>query len=67
MSADNWAVCPRCKLAPNPYYEKVGFNFREDYEIGVYEDGEFFISYHGKCEKCGLEKLFRHTERVISP
>jgi hypothetical protein len=37
--------------------------FREDYEIGIYGD-EFFIDYIGSCSKCGLEKKFKHSEKI---
>ena len=35
---------------------------REDYEIGIYEDGSFQVSYRGKCETCGLQHTFLRTE-----
>lgn len=64
MSADNWAICPRCKLKPNPYHEPLTTQFREDYEIGVLESGEFYVDYHGRCRDCGLEKVFHHSEQL---
>lgn len=63
MSADNWTKCPKCGEAPaeNEYHPTP---LREDYEIGIY-DGEFFISYGGRCMVCGFEKKFNHTEKVL--
>lgn len=96
MSADNWAICPRCvkvvtdkkaeieqklresygKVSRDEYLDLLQATnaeievedyrtFREDYEIGVYyKDNQFFISYRGRCTKCGLEKSFKHTEVI---
>lgn len=64
MSADNWAICPRCALQPNPYHEEPRYEFREDYELGVLPTGEFFVSYRGCCESCGLTKEFKHSEQL---
>ena len=64
MSADNWAMCPRCAKQPNPYYEELERTLEEYCEIGIFSDGEFFVSYHGRCTKCGLEKAFEHAEQV---
>ena len=44
--------------------------FREDYELGMEEDGTFEVSYHGSCSRrhpeqgCGYEHRFRHIEEV---
>lgn len=62
MGADNWAICPKCKLEPNPYYEDHKRTFREDFEIGMCPNGEFHVDYSGRCEKCGFAKKFRHDE-----
>ncbi len=90
MSADNWAVCPRCfdkmKLdaakkaqeAKDEYGEEwLKFHslvwepepepepdLREDYEIYFGDDGEFVVSYHCKCAKCGFEFSYGHREVV---
>lgn len=55
MSADNWAACPRCKEPGK---------FREDFDIGVNLDGRFYVSYAGRCKKCGLIHTFKHEESV---
>lgn len=55
MSADNWAVCPKCK---------EGQSFREDYELGVLETGEFYIIYDGYCRLCELSHKFKHSEFI---
>jgi hypothetical protein len=95
MSADNWRVCPRCKLRAaeksakmykeatdsygkvdaSEYLEKLKAaqafasevlheTLREDYEIYIDEDGEFFVSYRGGCDECGLVFNFKHEEKV---
>ena len=94
MSADNWAICPRCvatkerdlaaaQAAIDAAYGKVPVaefdamrqeldakrteeikpTFREDYEIGVYDD-EFFVSYKGRCTVCDLEHRFERSETL---
>jgi len=97
MSADNWAICPRCKIqsdaefatkrmAVESSYGKIPADeyiaslesvreqseletsFREDYELGVSEIGEFYVIYSGSCTDCGLEHKFRHEQKLdISP
>lgn len=82
MSALNWTVCPRCKLAAirdrklaldaaralcgktsAQQYEEavrearkrsvtVGMTLREDYQLGVREDGSFHLTYHAECTRC---------------
>ncbi len=37
---------------------------REDYEIGIDEDGEFFINYRGGCTKCKFHFEYEFTKRV---
>jgi hypothetical protein len=95
MSADNWTMCPRCKLrhekkaqdaraAADAAYGKVsveqwkdrdadaakaaepftGTTFREDYELGVLSDGEFYVDYRGGCSVCGLSHSFKVSEAV---
>lgn len=36
--------------------------FREDYEIGINNDGTFSINYGGACEKCDFGHTFKHSE-----
>lgn len=38
--------------------------FREDYEISVGEDGEFFVSYRGGCTECSFSHAFKHTAQL---
>lgn len=55
MSADNYAVCPRCSTTnrqSGPYPTEP--TFREDYEIYGAETGELIIHYRGRCTVCGL-------------
>ena len=95
MSADNWAVCPRCKkvratdladierrvaesygTVPVEEFDAardrlaeaqaapVERTFREDYEVGVEEDGEFYVIYRGGCRECGLTHEYRYTDQL---
>ncbi|GAB3776643.1 hypothetical protein FB382_004355 [Nocardioides ginsengisegetis] len=95
MSADNWGVCPQCKVsrerdianterAVAETYGKVSvekfddararleakraepiqYTLREDYEMGLDEDGEFYVIYSGGCRECGLTHKFKHSEQV---
>lgn len=48
-----------CKNPPEPPHETM----REDYKIGVYDDG-FEVDYSCRCEKCGFEFSFKHTEII---
>lgn len=96
MSADNWAICPKCMQKQIEEHEqlkrqvgesygvvpveqylqlrrkleipvKFEYTLREDYEIGVYEDGEFSISYKGYCDKCKFNYEYKHKEQVYIP
>ena len=93
MSADNWAVCPRCLkaaraeqaraeeaaraaygAAPVEEFDRLraeaakGIDaerlrtFREDWYIGILDDGEFRVSYKGSCNVCHLHHEFKHDE-----
>lgn len=68
MSADNWAVCPRC----HEQYEKdlaaleekeEPTTLREDYEQGIM-DGEYYLRYSALCSKCGWEYNKKIDEKV---
>lgn len=36
--------------------------FREDYEIGITDQGGFKVNYSGHCTKCKLYHRFKHAE-----
>jgi hypothetical protein len=38
--------------------KRMDDNFREDYEIYMQKNGELYISYFGRCDKCGYTKEF---------
>jgi hypothetical protein len=42
----------------------TGTTFREDYELGVLSDGEFYVDYRGGCSVCGLSHSFKVSEAV---
>ncbi len=91
MSADNWAICPKCKKiqekkadenikmvaaaygkVPEDEYLKMKKellnppkqedSLREDYELGIDDEGTFSISYSAYCSECGFKFLFEQTE-----
>jgi hypothetical protein len=37
---------------------------REDWEIGMNEDGTFFVDYSCRCTKCGFNYNFKQRDRV---
>lgn len=41
--------------------------FREDWEIGLDEAGEFYVSYRGACSVCGLTFNFTHSQVIDQP
>jgi len=49
--------------ADKPFQEPKE-SFREDYEIGVDTDGEFSVTYSGRCQECDLSFSFKTTEQV---
>lgn len=62
MSADNWAVCPRCTARHDVGYRNN--EFREDYSIYGAETGTVTVEYRGECHRCGLVLEFT-TEHPI--
>ena len=94
MSADNWAVCPKCnkqqaearqkredeikamygavpaekwleaKKQFEATEEREEYTLREDYEIGITPDGEFYAIYSGGCRECSFSFEFKHEEKV---
>jgi hypothetical protein len=45
------------------YSTTSDYTFREDYEIGVYEN-EFTVDYNGSCSKCNFEYSYSHREII---
>jgi hypothetical protein len=74
VSADNWAVCPKCVKEQRSWKAVLGepldegeHTLREDYEIGVTAAGDFYVSYGCHCEKCGFRWSFKRDENVFTP
>lgn len=44
--------------------EPVSEHMREDYQLGVYEGGEFGVTYRCECQDCGFTFAFEHAENV---
>ncbi len=40
---------------------------REDYEVGVNNDGLFEVSYSCRCDKCGFAYSFKESKKVQVP
>lgn len=38
---------------------------REDYQIGVDEDGQFAVGYRASCEQCNFVFRFDHTQSAM--
>lgn len=89
MSADNWDVCPRCKMQTEMKRETLeqrlatgygnlpeeeylalrkqlsqpiepAYTLREDYKIGIDENGLFSVVYSGVCAVCKFEYTHRY-------
>ncbi len=39
--------------------------FREDYELGIHNDGSFFVSYHGGCRNCDANFEYKYEVQAI--
>lgn len=39
---------------------------REDYELGLNEDGQFEVSYRCSCNNCKWQYKFAHSESAVS-
>lgn len=39
--------------------------FREDFEQGMQDDGEYFVSYCGRCTRCNFEFKYKHSEQAL--
>lgn len=69
MSADNWAICPRCldRTRRETIHEvdiETLRTFREDFDQGMDEDGTFSVHYKGGCATCGFSHAFVHTDQT---
>lgn len=38
---------------------------REDWEIGMDDDGEFSVGYSASCQSCGFTFCFEHSENAL--
>lgn len=43
---------------------KIPDNLREDWEIGLEEDGRFVVRYYASCSACGWEYRFRADQKA---
>lgn len=61
MSADRWNKCPKCLLT-NAGVEET---FREDFYIGLSQNGFFQIEYHGRCLACGFSHRIQEGKQLV--
>lgn len=40
-------------------------SMREDWDLGVYEDGEFCLDYRASCVQCGFKYAFSYTADTL--
>jgi len=73
MSADNWGYCPKClrdKGVVGATHERLDVagitnTLREDWDIGMYGDGEFVVYYACTCRECGFHYEFKTKKQVV--
>ena len=62
MSADNWAICPKCQKklddANLDLTLELDTTLREDFEIGMMPDGILVVRYECECHKCGFDYVY---------
>ncbi len=67
MSADNWAICPKCFPASRVNRpKKPKREFREDYWLGVDDDGDFDINYTGRCITCDFKINYNFSVNALT-
>ena len=44
--------------------EEVDTSLREEYEMGISDNGNFYSTYNANCQQCGLEFHHHHDESV---
>jgi len=44
---------------------KLPDTLREDYEIGMYDEFDFYVSYSCSCSKCNYSFDYKHEENVM--
>jgi hypothetical protein len=52
------------KCAEKPI--KLEETLREDYEMATDSDGLFWVNYSCRCDECGFEHKFHHSEQLVS-
>lgn len=50
------------RLAEQPEVDES--SLREDYEIGIYDDGKFHVNYSGRCQQCGYGFNYKHEQEI---
>jgi len=57
MSADNWTICPNCRIDD----EEDGVTLREDYEFYGIETGVLHVVYQAYCAYCDKRYTFNRS------
>lgn len=63
MSADNWAICPKCH--PGKHIDEAEHTLREDYEQGTDSNGDYYLVYTCRCEVCKFKWMFKHECNIL--
>lgn len=72
MSADNWAICPKCVEKQSSWKQVMGepltnsdHTLREDYEQGIDPKGNYYVCYGCSCSVCGFRWSYKHEVNVL--
>jgi len=63
------AVTPEeyMKLLDKAKPQSLGETLRENYELGIVEDGRFFLHYRASCDRCDFDFNFSHQVQANPP
>ena len=45
--------------------EEIERTLREDYELGISEDGQFYVNYRSSCKVCGFHYDYKIEKDVL--
>lgn len=63
MSADNWAICPKCQQVAYAKRDAL----REDWDIGIDRGGAFKVRYEASCHVCKFHFAHNYKEVAYEP
>lgn len=67
MSADNWAICPKCLKLGNVSEDddEIDYTLREDYEQWMDKDGMYRVHYSCRCQECGFNYKYEYIKQAL--